>query len=126
MLSQLSACSLRSHAKRVLLKLRAIVSAVLLLSAAMIALAQDDSEFIRLMNHGKALLENRESAKAIEALTGAVKLQPRSAAALRNLARAYLLADKPEEAIQSLARAASIEPDEVATPYLTGLAHAHL
>jgi tetratricopeptide (TPR) repeat protein len=83
------------------------------------------AEFIRQMNLGKAHLENRNSAKAIEAFAAAVKLAPQSAPALRNLARAQLLAGQNEEVLASLAKARALEPDSVATAYLAGLAHVH-
>jgi len=83
------------------------------------------TEFVRLMNVGKAHLENRNSAGALEAFAAAVKLEPRSAPALRNLARAQLLANQNAEAIQLLTRARSFEKNSAATAYLLGLAHAH-
>src|SRR5881394_3316719 len=63
------------------------------------------TEFVRQMNVGKAQLENRNSAGAIEAFAGALKLEPKSAPALRNLARAQMLANQNDEAIKLLARA---------------------
>ena len=83
------------------------------------------AEFVRRMNMGKAHLENRNSAGAIEAFTTALKLEPKSAPALRNLARAQMLANQNDEAIQLLTRARALDKDSPATSYLMGLAHAH-
>ncbi len=83
-------------------------------------------DFVRLMNLGKAHLENREDKDAIRVLTKAVKVSPASAPAHRNLARAYRLARQPERALASLNRAAELEPDSVATAYLRGLSLSHL
>ncbi len=87
--------------------------------------ASPSDEFVRLMNQGKGHIENRETEAAIEALERAVALEPRSAPALRNLARAHLIprrAEHTQAAIELLTRAAAIEPDSVATQYLSGLA----
>jgi len=85
--------------------------------------AAEEDNFARVMNLGKAYLENRDSAKAIETLNDAVKLDPGSAVAWRNLARAHLLAGKQDAALEALAKAASIEPESAATSYLTGLSY---
>ena len=85
------------------------------------ALAEENTEFVRLMNLGKAYLENRESKKAIEVLGEAVALQPKSAPALRNLGRAYRLARQREPAIAALTKAHNLEPASAATSYLLGL-----
>src|ERR1019366_1936117 len=87
--------------------------------------AQGAEDFARLMNLGKAQLENRTSAKAIESFTAALKLEPDSAPALRNLARARMLANENEEALKLLARARNIEKESAATSYLSGLACVH-
>jgi len=84
----------------------------------------EGGEFIRLMNLGKAQLENRDSAKAIETLAAAIRLEPRSAPGLRNLARAHLMARNSEAALQPLTRAKEVEPESPATHYLIGLANA--
>ena len=84
------------------------------------------TDFDRLMNLGKAHLENRDSAKAIETLTRAVAKDPESPLALRNLARAHFLARKFEKALASLSKAAKIEPESVAAGYLSGLSLFHL
>lgn len=83
---------------------------------------QDDVSFDRLMNLGKAYLENRDSKNALDVLTKAVLLQPQSAPALRNLARAQRLARTYPEAVATLDRAAKIEPQSPATSYLLALA----
>ncbi len=99
-----------------------IASALLSLAAlTAVAESQEATDFVRYMNLGKAHLENRDSKRAIEALDQAVKLDPGSAPARRNLARAYLLARKYEQASASLAKAAEIEPESVVTSYLSGL-----
>jgi Flp pilus assembly protein TadD len=99
---------------------------VLLWSGAVAGLpARAAADFGRLMNVGKAQLENRNSAKAIESFTAALKLEPHSAAALRNLARAHLLANEDEAALKLLERARPLEKDSAATSYLAGLACAH-
>ena len=82
-------------------------------------------DFVRWMNVGRAHLENRNSAKAIEAFASALKLDPKSPSALRNLARAQLLANENEQALQSLTEARALEKDSAATSYLLGLAHTH-
>jgi Tfp pilus assembly protein PilF len=76
------------------------------------------------MNRGKAHLENRDFALAIEAFEQAVGHAPNSAPALRNLARGYLLARDVEPLAETLARARALERESVATSYLTGLTHA--
>src|SRR3972149_4241181 len=85
--------------------------------------AEGADDFVRVMNLGKAYLENRESAKAIETLNEAVKLDPKSAPAWRNLARAHLLAGKPDAALEALANAGGIEPETAGTACLTGFGH---
>src|SRR3990167_781066 len=101
------------------------------LSAAVVR-AGDAGDFIRLMNLGKAYLENRESAKAIETLNEAVKLDPKSVPAWRNFARAHLIAGKPDAALEALAKAEGVQPvlrdsgqESAATSYLIGLCHIH-
>ncbi|MEE9295004.1 MAG: FG-GAP-like repeat-containing protein [Phycisphaerae bacterium] len=82
-------------------------------------------DFIRIMNIGKGYVDNRASAKAIEVLTQAVRLQPDSAPALRNLARAHLIPKKARNylvAVDLLERAGEVNPGSPATRYLLGLA----
>lgn len=83
------------------------------------------AEFTRRMNAGKAHLENRNSAGAIEAFAAALNLERKSAPALRNLARARMLADQNDEAVRLLLRARPLEKDSATTAYLLGLAHLH-
>ncbi|MCH7592239.1 MAG: VCBS repeat-containing protein [Planctomycetes bacterium] len=78
-------------------------------------------DFIPLMNRGKAYLENRDSKNAIEVLSRAVRLQPKSAEALRNLARAHRLANQPREALAALHRVDGAQADSATTQYLTAL-----
>jgi len=87
---------------------------------------QESPEFVRLMNLGKAHLENRNSAKAIESFTAAAKLKPDAASAWRNLARARLLALEHEAVLEVLAKARPLEPESAATAYLGGLAYSRL
>ncbi|MCH7704638.1 MAG: VCBS repeat-containing protein, partial [Planctomycetes bacterium] len=81
----------------------------------------DSPRFARLMNEGKAYLENRNSAKAIEALAEAAALRPQSVPALRNLARAQFLGRDHEGALATLARVETLDADSPANGYLTGL-----
>ncbi len=86
---------------------------------------EDADEFVRRMNLGKAYLENRESAAAIEHFKVAIQLRGDSVAALRNLARANLIGKEREaatEAMAALLRAAEVESNSAATSYLMGLA----
>jgi Tfp pilus assembly protein PilF len=90
--------------------------------AAAPALGTETDDFARWMNLGKAHLENRESAKAIQAIEEAIRANPKSAPAHRNMARAQLLATKPDAALGALAKAAELERESAATNYLTGIA----
>lgn len=105
--------------------LKAFAALLLVALSANSSAGAASAEFVRRMNTGKAHLENRNSAGAIEAFTAALKLEAKSAPALRNLARAQLLANQNDEAIQILTRAGALEKDAPATTYLLGLAHAH-
>ncbi|MBX3394992.1 MAG: VCBS repeat-containing protein [Phycisphaerae bacterium] len=99
------------------------ITMLILLAASVVdtpALA-DDAEFVLLMNRGKALIENRDSVKAVETIEAALRLCPDSAVALRNLARAALIAGLHEKAISALTEAAKIDPMSSSTPYLHGL-----
>ena len=87
--------------------------------------AAGSPDFVRWMNVGRAHLENRNSAGAIEAFSAALKLEPKSAPALRNLARSQMLANQIDSALQSLTEARSLEKDSASTSYLLGLAHVH-
>ncbi len=88
------------------------------------AAAAAADEFTRLTNVGKAHLENRNSAGAIEAFTAAAAIEPQAALTWRNLARGQLLKGDAAAARQALDRAREIQPESVATSFLTGLAHA--
>jgi tetratricopeptide (TPR) repeat protein len=107
------------------IKAYAAVSLIALASGTGSFAAGPQAEFVRQMNVGKAHLENRNSARAMEAFTAALKLEPKSASGLRNLARAQLLANQSDEAIKLLDRAQSLEKNSPATAYLLGLAHTH-
>jgi tetratricopeptide (TPR) repeat protein len=76
------------------------------------------------MNIGKAQLENRSSTDAIAAFEKAVEIRPESPPALRNLARAFLLARDSDGVRRALDRAARAEADSAATAYLLGIHHA--
>ncbi len=80
-------------------------------------------EFHKLLNVGKAHIENREASKAIEVLTRAVAMEPDSGPALRNLARAQIIDRKYEAALVSLQR---VESNTATVQYLSGLAYFHL
>ncbi len=90
------------------------------------ALGAEGGDFVRLMNLGKAHLENRESAKAVEALQEAIKINAKSAPAYRNLARAHLIVTKADDALAALKQAARLERESAVTSYLSGLAHMRL
>ncbi|MEM7480503.1 MAG: FG-GAP-like repeat-containing protein [Acidobacteriota bacterium] len=79
------------------------------------------SAFVQAMNEGKAYLENKDSTKALEAFGRAVAEAPRSAPALRNRARAELLARQHDVALVTLQEAEKLDPDSAATAYLTGI-----
>ncbi len=105
---------------------RAALALVTLLcgSCAPAGAPQDSPEFVRAMNRGRAHLENRAAADSVAAFQQAVELAPRSAPALRNLARAQLLARDATAALAVLERARGLERDAASTSYLTGLAYA--
>ncbi|MBW2274524.1 MAG: VCBS repeat-containing protein [Deltaproteobacteria bacterium] len=77
--------------------------------------------FAQATNVGTAHLENKSSAKAIEAFEEALGLAPDSPVALRNLARAHLLARDAAEADAVLTRALTLDADSAATHYLSGI-----
>jgi len=87
---------------------------------------QDNDEFVRHTNLGKAYFENRDAAKAVEHFAAAAALRPKSALALRNLMRAYLLARDHEAALETINRARALEPESPAVNYLAGLVLARL
>ena len=70
--------------------------------------AKQAPEFIAATNRGKAYLENAEPSLAIEAFEQALDLAPESPLALRNLARAYLLARNAGALEVTLARARDV------------------
>ncbi|MCP3904473.1 MAG: tetratricopeptide repeat protein, partial [Planctomycetes bacterium] len=84
----------------------------------------DRAEFVRLMNIGKAQIENRAATKAIETLTAALAIDPASPAARRNLGRAYLLTGRPADA----QRAIDVLTDhaDASSRYLAGIASLRL
>jgi tetratricopeptide (TPR) repeat protein len=91
-----------------------------------VAEMDDDAKFLHYMNLGKAYLEKGEHPRAIEVLTAALELDPRSVAAKRNMARAQLFSGKLETALEQLEKLRESQPDAVATTYLIGVAHARL
>lgn len=104
-------------------RLIALTAYVMFGPRSFVVAAGPEAEFARLMNVGKAELENRDSAKAIDALTKATAMRPDSAPAWRNLARAQFLAGDFDGAAKTLETAAKLEPASVATEYLTGLVY---
>jgi len=84
--------------------------------------AEQTAAFKRATNIGAAQLENKNSARAIEAFERAVSLAPDSQLALRNLARGYLLARDTAAVEQTLARARGLQAESAATRYLSGIA----
>lgn len=80
-----------------------------------------DGEFVRLMNLGKAYIENRSAQDAVETLTQAVARKPDSTAALRNLARAHMLTRGHKPAIEALKRAEKLDAESASTSYLFGV-----
>ena len=105
-------------------KVASLVACVCLLHCGPETSREEAPEFIRAMNRGKAYLENEDSPMAIQAFEEAVSRAPNSAAALRNLARSYLMARDMAPLTEVLERARALEPDSVATLYLRGLKHA--
>ncbi len=87
---------------------------------------EDAPEFIKAMNRGKAYLENADSSLAIEAFEQALTHAPNSAPALRNLARGQLMALDIAALGETLEKVRAIDPDSIATQYLSGLQHARL
>jgi tetratricopeptide (TPR) repeat protein len=83
-------------------------------------------EFIGAMNRGKAYFENRDWALAIQVFEQALTHAPNSAPALRNLARSQLMALDLAPLAETLEEARALEPDSVATHYLSGLRDARL
>ncbi|MBW2494451.1 MAG: tetratricopeptide repeat protein, partial [Deltaproteobacteria bacterium] len=83
-------------------------------------------EFINAMNRGKAYLENQDPTMAVQAFEEAVAHAPNSAPALRNLARAHFMALDLASFAEVLERARALEPDSIATHYLSGLRHTRL
>lgn len=115
----------RSESARRIVHRVAVATFVLLSPQVSSATTQTDesnpSAFLRAMNRGKALLENRNANKAIDTTLEAVQLNPKSARAQRNLARAFMLKVKHEQALDPLTTAAALEVESAATSYLTGL-----
>jgi len=83
-------------------------------------------EFIGATNRGKAYFENRDWSLATQAFEQAVTHAPNSALALRNLARSQLMALDLAPLAGTLEAARALEPDSVATHYLSGLRDARL
>lgn len=70
-------------------------------------------EAARLINLSKAQLENGDADAAIAAAEEALALDPTSAAARRNLARAFLLAAEPERALLALGPLVGGDADDI-------------
>ncbi len=101
--------------------------AIFLLCVASPAIAQPENQpdFFRLMNLGKAHLENRDAKKAAQAFDDAIKINRKSAPAFRNLARARLMAGDHKMVLPPLGWAEKLDPQSPATYYLRGLAYKH-
>jgi tetratricopeptide (TPR) repeat protein len=87
---------------------------------------QATPEFIGAMNRGKAYFENRDWSLAIQAFEQALTHAPNSTPALRNLARGQLMALDVASLAETLEASRALEPDSIATHYLSGLRHARL
>ncbi len=84
----------------------------------------DPGDFARLMNIGRAHVENRESAQAIAVLERAVQANEQSPQAWRNLGRAYLIdktAEQAGNAINATTRALKLDSASAAANYLLAL-----
>ncbi len=99
----------------------AAVTAVVSLCLACGPPSASEDELARATHLGKAHLENRQARPAIDAFSRVVELDPRSAPAWRNLARAQLLARDDEAAEAALRKAVATEAESAATSYLRGL-----
>jgi len=108
------------------LRVACLLAGVLVWSCGPGQAPEERPAFMRAMNRGKAHLENRDSALAIVAFEEAVRLAPESPAALRNLARGHLLARDMKTSADVLTRARALEPESVATQYLSGMMFARL
>ncbi|MFQ5489747.1 MAG: FG-GAP-like repeat-containing protein [Phycisphaerae bacterium] len=114
------------HDKPVRILLALILALVLNASCRRAKKPGEPGDFVRLMNLGKAHIENRESAQAVEILTRAVALQPDSLPARRNLARAYLITKKRQDAqaaVDQLLEALKLDSNSAGCQYLMALAH---
>ena len=107
-------------------RIATLITCILLLCCDSGQSAREESEFIGAMNRGKAYLENADSSLAIKAFEQAANLAPNSAPALRNLARAHLMARDMASLAKALERVQALEPQSAATLYLSGLQHARL
>lgn len=83
--------------------------------------AEFEAETLR----GKALHENRDASGAVEAFEKAAAISPGEPAALRNLVRALLRAQRYADAESLALRLAEIQPEHSGNHYLLGLARLH-
>lgn len=122
-LSPASITSPHAHFRQFWRRTLAILCTLVVLSISACS-KNDEGEFRKLMNQGKAHLENRSAKESVAAFEAAVALDGTSPPALRNLARAYMLAQRPKDAVATLLKARKLESDSAATSYLLGLAYA--
>jgi tetratricopeptide (TPR) repeat protein len=110
-----------THRFRIVTALGFIIAGLSLPGCGPASAPEDTPEYARATNRGKAYLENRDPALAVEAFTQALALAPDSAPALRNLARAHLAVRDTGPIPALLERARALDPDSAATHYLSGL-----
>jgi Tfp pilus assembly protein PilF len=84
--------------------------------------AAPSAEFAQLMNRGNGLLEQGDSAAAIELYTKALRLSPTSTDVRLNLANAHLLANRPAEAVPFCRQTLELDSNSAAAYYLLGCA----
>lgn len=100
---------------------RSIVAAFVV-AITVTAVPADDDEFIHLANQGKALVENRESARALEILNRALAMRPTAVTVRRNRIRALILSGKFDEALADASKVREQSPQDPAAYYLGGVA----
>jgi tetratricopeptide (TPR) repeat protein len=84
---------------------------------------QPPAAFAQLANRAKGELENGEFEAAVKLLEEALRINPDSLPARRNLVRAYLMSSRPAEALAQLDRLAEQSPaPDAGAAYMRGLA----
>lgn len=79
------------------------------------------SDILRLMNVGKAQLENGEYMQASDTFSKVLNLEPANSIAMRNLARSYYFGNESDQALEWLERARENGSKPATIAYLTGL-----